>query len=110
MYINSKATLAVKVGNELSESFKSEIGLFQGDVLSPALFNLYLNDLMKSFDESNDPAKLDNCSVSALIYADDIVLISTSKEGLLKSVNSLSEYCGCWDLTLNTEKKQYSCF
>ena len=39
MYVGSKA--CVRVGNEVSERFPVRVGLRQGCVMSPWLFNLY---------------------------------------------------------------------
>ena len=37
-------------------------------------------------------------------WADDLALISTTKEGLQNQLNVVNEYCSDWKLTLNTEK------
>ena len=110
MYLSSKAEIAVKVENTLTEMFKSEIGVYQGDVLSPSLFNLYINDLVNQFDSECMPACLDNTDINCLLYADDVVLISTSEEGLQKSVDKLSEYCNYWDLKINIDKTKVVVF
>ena len=110
MYTQSKAKLSVKIGNELSEPFKSKVGLYQGEILSPLLFNLYINDLTQIIYNKNEPAELDNCPINCLMYADDIVLISKSQEGLQRSLNSLNEYCNEWDLTVNTDKTKVVVF
>ncbi len=43
MYDNAK--FCVKLPGEITKSFKLEKGIKQGDILSPYLFNLYLNDI-----------------------------------------------------------------
>ena len=42
--------------------------------------------------------------VYLLLFADDAVLISETREGLQKSLDSLYEYCCKWKLTVNVEK------
>ncbi len=110
MYTRSKGNLCVKIGNELTNSFKSEVGLYQGDVLSPLLFNLYINDLTKYLDKSCDPVELNNSPLSCLMYADDIVLLSKSENGLQRAIDKLNNYCNTWDLKVNTVKTKVLVF
>jgi hypothetical protein len=101
-----KVELAVKKGQFHSNSFTSNLGVKQGDVLSPILFNLFLNDLPDIFDQSCDITTLHDEQVPCLLYADDLVIISKTKEGLQKSLDKLSNYCAKWQLEVNTCKSQ----
>ena len=38
------------------------------------------------------------------MYADDLVLISSTKEGLQKQIDTLAEYCKKWKLKINSKK------
>ena len=58
----------VRWDNSWSEFFMLSFGVRQGSVLSPLLFAVYINDLIMSFPN--------NCGVYAILYADDILLIS----------------------------------
>ena len=48
--------------------------------------------------------------LNTLLYADDIVLLSDSKEGLQNCLNALSNYCSSWKLQVNTEKSKVIVF
>jgi hypothetical protein len=48
----------------------------QGDVLSPNIFNLFLNDFSDIIENSNDSVYLQEKKISCLLYADDLILIS----------------------------------
>ena len=48
--------------------------------------------------------------VNCLMYADDIVLLSNSKEGLQNSLFNLKEFCDSWNLKINIEKTKIIIF
>lgn len=87
-----------------SRFFKSNVGVRQGDAISPTLFNLYISDLQRFLGLDNDAPVLDTTSVNCLMYADDIVLISRSEIGLQRLIDRLSDYCTRWKMEVNTDK------
>ena len=44
------------------------------------------------------------------MYADDLILISTTKEGLQKSLNSIHNFCNTWKLEINYKKNKCMTF
>ena len=110
IYKNTKC--AVKLDDKLTQFFQCKKGVRQGDPLSPTLFNIFLNDLFKELRLGNcDPVSLDNSDpFNALAYADDIVLLSTSKEGLQKALDITEKYCEKWRLTVNHTKTKSMIF
>ena len=48
--------------------------------------------------------ELDGFFFNSPSWADDLVLVSTSKTGLQKCLDRLGEYCTKWQLSVNTEK------
>ena len=69
------------------------MGLKQGGVLSPLLFNLFIDDIKEIFDDSCSPVKLLSQPLSHLLYADDLVLLSMTEGGLIKCLQRLESYC-----------------
>ena len=63
--------------------------------LSPLLFNLYVNDLPSSFQNTlSDPIILPNgTKLNSFLYSDDLIIISRSKIGLQNCLNTLSSFC-----------------
>ena len=64
-----------------SEFFSVTNGVSQGGVLSPMLFNLYINDLSISLARMHIGRCSGDTIVNHLIYADDMVPISPSAKG-----------------------------
>jgi len=76
MYANTK--LCVRVNSEFGPEFDSNIGVKQGDPLSPLLFGLYIERFV-SFLSSRCPNGDVFCGqnpIQVLLYADDMVLVS----------------------------------
>ena len=74
--------------------------------MSPNLFNLYINDIPNIFDNDQDSPLLVDEFVHCLLYADDLIVFSTSLKGLQSKVDRLSEYCNTWDLAVNVSKTE----
>ena len=88
----------------MSPSFETKIGVKQGCILSPTLFPVYLNDLNYCFDIFCYPVAIDATKISSLLYADDIVLLSNTAEGLHSTLNKLGIFCETWNLKVNIAK------
>ena len=110
--IYRKTQCAVKIGDKLTQFFPCKQGVRQGDPLSPILFNIFINNIFNKLREANcDPVTLDGENmINALAYADDIVLLSTTKEGLQKAIDTVQEYCTNWKLKINSSKTKTMIF
>ena len=107
-----KTKCAIKINNRITEFFNYSKGVRQGCPLSPVLFNLYINDIFDVIDKhSTSDVYLDaKNKINALMYADDLVLISRSKEGLQQQIDGIQEYCQKWKLTINIKKTKSMVF
>ena len=104
-------TVSIKIGNKHSASFKTNKGVRQGCVLSPLLFNLFLADLQPVLDDCGDNVKVDqHLSISCLLWADDILMLSETEAGLQQKLNALQRYCDQNKLSVNTKKTQCMIF
>ena len=69
------------------------------------VFNSYINDISDLFLGKNcDPLILEKSSIGSLMFADDLLVLSESKEGLQESLNKLLTYCNKWQLSVNYKK------
>ena len=106
----SNVQYSVKLQGGISRPFASTVGLKQGCVLSPSLFNLYMSDFPDIFDSTCDLVTLKDSNLSCLMFADDVVLMSESSQGLQHCLNRLASYCNKWNLTINTSKTKIIIF
>lgn len=95
----------VRCENELGECFQSNVGVRQGDVLSPLLFNIYINDIAKHIGEGMAP-ELHGQVINCLMYADDLVIISTDELDLENKLKKVIDFCKEWKLEINEDKTQ----
>ena len=58
---------------------------------------------MRTLLQNNDYFTLNNIKLFLLLFADDAVLFSYTKEGLQSLLDSLHSYCNKWGLTVNTK-------
>jgi retron-type reverse transcriptase len=107
-YANSSGK--VKINGELSTDFKISDGVKQGGILSPFLFNFYINDLLEECIKANIEAKLGPFNVSIICYCDDITLISSSIHDMNRLLRIRGDYAKDWKLEFSINKCYWTCF
>ena len=85
LYAGQEAT--VRTGHGTTDWFQIGKGVRQGCILSPCLFNLYTEYIMRNtgLDEAQAGIKIARKNINNLRYADDTTLMAESEEEL-KSV------------------------
>ena len=103
LYVGSKA--CVKFGGLTSEKFEVCRGVRQGCMLSPWLFNLFMDNVMREARESFvGEVQLSTGEVGVLLFADDVVVMADSKEGLQHNLKTVSDMLNKWELKINWRK------
>ena len=80
----------VRVNGKQSKPFHVGVGLRQGCVLSPLVFIVYMNWIDKC-SQADECATTGNCKISRLLFADDLVLLSSTESGLQRALNSFAD-------------------
>ena len=99
IYLHQKCD--VSWNNCKSSEFNVLNGVKQGAVLSPLLFSVYINDLFDLLNQSGFGCYINNYFYGSVSYADDIVLLSPSVQGLQELVNISKNYFDSLDMVIS---------
>ena len=104
LYAGQEAT--VRTGHGTTDWFQIGKGVRQGCILSPCLFNLYVEYIMRNagLDEAQAGIKIAGRNINNLRYADDTTLMAESKEELRSLLMKVKEESEKVSLKLNIQK------
>ncbi len=114
MYNQTKS--ALELNGKLSDVFDCNIGVRQGENLSPLLFAMFLNDMDSCFaEEGNEGIEFSliegqKFRLLSLLYAYDTVVFADSADELQKSLDALYNYSSMWKLKVNVDKTKIMIF
>ena len=85
--LNAGQKSTVRTGRGTTDWFQIGKGVCQGCILSPCLFNLYADYIMRNavLDESQGGIEIAGRNINNLRYADDTTLMAESEEELKNS-------------------------
>ena len=93
---------AVLLDGECSEAFDVQQGVAQGCSLSPILFSVFINGLLKEVEQAGLGVELsDGSTIGGMLFADDFVGVRNSEEELQRLAHA---YCCKWRLKANVSK------
>ena len=94
-----------------SSEFPCHKGVHQGCPLSPLLFSLFISDLEHELlANSSGKVRIGEQEVRVIMFADDLVLLAETSEGLQQSLSALYHYCHSWQLKINADKSKVMIF
>ena len=88
----------------MSSKFHVTNGVRHDGVLSPLLFNVYVNDPSECSNKSGVGRSMNETFVNHMLYADDICIISLSSSGLQRLLNICDDYCKLHEFIFNAKK------
>ena len=101
----SRPEVCVWVNGKQSKLFHVGVGLWKGCALSPFLFIVYMNWIDKC-SQADECATIGNCKISRLLFADDLVLLSSTESGLQRGLNSFADACNTARIKISTAKTE----
>ena len=104
LYAGQEAT--IRTGHGTTDWFQIKKGIQQGYILSPCLFNLYAEYIMRSagLEEAQAGIKIARRNINNLRYADDTILMAESEEELKSLLMKVKEEREKVGLKLNIQK------
>ena len=106
LYACQEATVRTRHGT--TDWFQIGKGVRQGGILSPFLFNLYAEYIMRNagLEEAQAGIKIAGRNINNLRYADDTTLMAESEEELKSLLMKVKEESGKVGLKLNIQKNK----
>ena len=102
----SHQSMSVRWGSSISLVFCVSNGVRQGGILSPYLFNVYMDDLSEQLNSSPAGCYIGNTIINHLMYADDLVLICPSPQALRLLLRVCDLYGVAHDIKFNSDKSK----
>ena len=107
-FIFQSTKFFIKSGNFYTHHYTSNVGVPQGDPISPILFNLFIHDLPSSL--SHNGVDFHGINVKYIQYADDLCVLGDSEKDLQRGLNDLLEYCNANFIEINVTKTKVQVF
>ena len=99
-------TITVLLNNQLGEFFQT-IGIRHGCILSPTLFNLFLERIMqKTLHDHTTTVSIGSRPISNLHFTDDIDLMADSNSKLQEHTNKLIAAASAYGMEISTVKSK----
>ena len=101
----SKATSAVYYNGSVGECFRTRVGVRQGCLLSPTLFNIFLERIMTDALENHEGSvSIGGRTITSLRFADDIDALAGKEDELVKLINHLDTTSTKYGMEISAEK------
>ena len=100
----SNQRMCVRWGSAISDYFTVSNGVRQGGILSPYLFNVYMDDLSSLLNKFPAGCYICKILINHLMYADDLVLLCPSAYGLRLLLKLCEQFGKSEDINFNYEK------
>jgi hypothetical protein len=103
----STSHACVRMDDIITDNIDIRSGVKQGGIMSPFLYNVYVDDLMTKLIDEKLGCTIGEFTYSAIFYADDIVLVSGSRRKMQRMIDICNEYGLQYGICFNATKSKW---
>jgi len=100
----SRLKAMVKWNGAVSRTFCVSRGTRQGSILSPSIFNCFIDGLLEELAQVTDGVSIQGLRLNSFAYADDVTLFCSTVPGLQRLIDVCSAYAGEWRFSFGIAK------
>ena len=99
--------VCARVNNATRKPFRVSMGLRQGCSFLPILFLIYMDRVVKK-SEFRGGVKIGECTAQLLLFADDLVLLDSTQNGLQQALDGFLDACSVAGMKISTTKTNHA--
>jgi hypothetical protein len=99
----AKSTITIMNKGERTEPIATTLGCKQGGPMSPKLFSIYVDDLIRELVTLN-VCSIGNVKTGVILYADDTTILCPTRKDLQTAISRIEEYCTRHEIAINAKK------
>ena len=100
-----KATSAIVFNSSIGDWFRTTVGVRQGCLLSPTLFNMFLERIMTdALEDHEGTVSIGGRTITNLCFADDVDGLAGEEEELANLVECLYKASTAYSMEISAEK------
>jgi hypothetical protein len=89
-----------------SQSFYITQGVRQGSILSPHLFNIFIDGMLQNISNCDKGVNIGDTNYNCFAYADDVNLFAATVPGLQHLINICHDYAHTWNFNFGIKKSK----
>lgn len=100
----SRMKAMVRWNGYVSYTFNVTRGTRQGSILSPCIFNYFIDELLENLSQTKDGINIGGVHLNSFAYADDVTLLCSTVPGMQRLIDICSAYAKEWRFAFGIAK------